>query len=69
MAKKLSIMKRIFLLVTFCFSMTSFAQKAEVEQTVKTFFEAFHAKDTLKIKSVCHENSDFAVCYGRAEGY
>lgn len=48
-------MKKIFLLVTFCFSMASFAQKAEVESTVKKFFEAFHAKDTLKIKSVCHE--------------
>ncbi|KGO87165.1 Cif family virulence factor [Flavobacterium suncheonense] len=49
-------MKKILLLIIFCFSTASFAQKAEVENTVKTFFEAFHAKDTLKIKSVCHEN-------------
>jgi len=30
------------------------AQTQEVENTVKTFFEGFHAKDTTKIKSVCH---------------
>ncbi|MEW5675484.1 nuclear transport factor 2 family protein [Flavobacterium enshiense] len=48
-------MKKIFLMLTFCFSMVSFAQKTEVEHAVKTFFEGFHAKDTLKIKSVCHE--------------
>lgn len=48
-------MKKIVLLLTICFSITSFAQKAEVENTVKTFFDGFHAKDTMKIKSVCHE--------------
>lgn len=31
------------------------AQTQEVENTVKTFFEGFHAKDTTKIKSVCHD--------------
>lgn len=48
-------MKKILLLIIFCFSTASFAQKAEVENAVKTFFDGFHAKDTLKIKSVCHE--------------
>lgn len=49
-------MKKVLLVIMVCFSMSSFAQKTEVENTVKTFFEGFHAKDTLKIKSVCHEN-------------
>jgi hypothetical protein len=31
------------------------AQKSEVQQTIQTFFEGFHAKDTLKIKSTCSE--------------
>ncbi|MGX7666369.1 nuclear transport factor 2 family protein [Flavobacterium pedocola] len=48
-------MKKLILLLTLCFAISSQAQKAEVENTVKTFFEGFHAKDTLKIKSVCHE--------------
>ena len=48
-------MKRIILMLTFCSSVASFGQKAEVENTVKTFFDGFHAKDTVKIKSVCHE--------------
>ncbi|WP_313806028.1 nuclear transport factor 2 family protein [Flavobacterium sp.] len=48
-------MKKMFLLLTICFSVASFAQEADVENTVKTFFDGFHAKDTVKIKSVCHE--------------
>ncbi|UUC44886.1 nuclear transport factor 2 family protein [Flavobacterium cerinum] len=31
------------------------AQEKEVENTIKTFFEGFHAKDTLKIKTVCYD--------------
>ncbi|HSD14732.1 MAG TPA: hypothetical protein VLB74_08795 [Flavobacterium sp.] len=48
-------MKKLILLIAFCFSFVGNAQKTEVENTIKTFFEGFHAKDTLKIKSVCHE--------------
>jgi hypothetical protein len=48
-------MKKIILLFAVCFTIASNAQKTEVENTIKTFFEGFHAKDTMKIKSVCHE--------------
>ena len=32
-----------------------FAQEAEVRKAVETFFEGFHAKDTIKLRSVCKE--------------
>jgi len=48
-------MKKLILLFTVCFTLIANAQKAEIENTVKTFFEGFHAKDTVKIKSVCSE--------------
>lgn len=38
------------------FTLITNAQKIEIKQAVKTFFEGFHAKDTVKMKSVCHEN-------------
>ncbi len=47
-------MKHFILLFIFCFGLNSNAQQSEIENTVKTFFAGFHAKDTLKIKSVCH---------------
>lgn len=46
-------MKKLILFITVWFTITVNAQKAEVENTVKKFFEGFHAKDTMKIKSVC----------------
>ena len=48
-------MKKLILLIVVCFTITVNAQKTEVENTVKIFFEGFHAKDTIKIKSVCAE--------------
>lgn len=48
-------MKKLILLIAVCFAINMNAQKAEIENTVKTFFEGFHAKDTMKIKSVCAE--------------
>lgn len=48
-------MKNLLLLIAVCFTITVNAQKAEIENTVKTFFAGFHAKDTMKIKSVCSE--------------
>lgn len=32
------------------------AQEKEIKRTIETFFEGFHARDTLKIKSVCHDS-------------
>lgn len=48
-------MKKLILLIAVSFTITMNAQKTEIENTVKTFFEGFHAKDTMKIKSVCAE--------------
>lgn len=48
-------MKKLILLIAVSFTITVNAQKTEIENTVKTFFEGFHAKDTMKIKSVCAE--------------
>jgi hypothetical protein len=47
-------MKHLMTLFIFCFALNANAQQAEIEKTVKVFFEGFHAKDTLRIKSVCH---------------
>ncbi len=47
-------MKHFVALFIFCFALNANAQQSEIEKTVKTFFEGFHAKDTVKIKSVCH---------------
>lgn len=48
-------MKNLFLTLIFFFAIFSQAQNKEVEQTIKTFFEGFHQRDSIKIKSVCAE--------------
>lgn len=48
-------MKKVIVCLFFLFSFYCHAQDQEVKSTIKTFFEGFHAKDTLKIKSVCHD--------------
>lgn len=35
------------------FSISMKAQNAEVQKTIESFFEGFHARDTVIIKSVC----------------
>ena len=48
---------RIFLvIIALGFSAMLQAQKVEVEHAIKEFFIGFHAKDTVKIKSICDEN-------------
>ena len=48
-------MKHPILLLLLFIGFSGQAQKAEVQQTIETFFEGFHAKDTVKIKSTCSE--------------
>lgn len=48
-------MKKLVLVLAVCFTVSANAQKAEVENSIKTLFEGFHAKDTAKIKTVCHD--------------
>ncbi len=48
-------MKKLVLWGLLFFSFSGQAQKAEVQKTIETFFEGFHAKDTLKMKSTCSD--------------
>jgi hypothetical protein len=48
-------MKKLVLWGLLFFSFSGQAQNAEVQKTIETFFEGFHAKDTVKIKSICSE--------------
>lgn len=52
---KIRMMKSLWLGLLLLLSIFGQAQKSEVQQTIQTFFEGFHAKDTLKIKSTCSE--------------
>ncbi|SHL66255.1 nuclear transport factor 2 family protein [Flavobacterium saccharophilum] len=49
-------MKNIILVFLLFFGLSSNAQKHEVQKTIEYFFEGFHQKDTVKIKSVCADN-------------
>lgn len=48
-------MKKIVFLLILIFSFSVHAQNQEVQKTIETFFEAFHAKDTVKLKSICSD--------------
>lgn len=53
-------MKKLFL-ITILLSITQLkaqnteAQNTEVQKAIEAFFEGFHAKDTIKMKSVCSD--------------
>lgn len=47
-------MKKLILICLVLSGFVSNAQKSEVENTVITFFTAFHAKDTTALKQLCH---------------
>lgn len=46
-------MRKIILLGFMVFTISLQAQNQEVQKTIETFFEGFHSRDSLKIKSVC----------------
>lgn len=46
-------MKTYFILFFICIGLTSNAQKQEIQETIEIFFEGFHQRDSMKIKSVC----------------
>lgn len=46
-------MKYFYLSIFILLGITTKAQNVEVQSTIEHFFEAFHAKDTLKLKSIC----------------
>lgn len=49
-------MKKLILFIVLFFTFTIHGQKNEIEHTIKLFFEGFHQRDTIKLKSVCSEN-------------
>lgn len=48
-------MRIYFILCFLCLSLTLQAQKQEVQKTIELFFEAFHQKDSTRMKSVCSD--------------
>lgn len=59
-------------LLIFAFFVTAFNLKAQsateaISATVKTFFEGMHARDTLKIKSVCDKDLILKSVYIKAD--
>lgn len=49
-------MKNAFILLVLLVSQISFAQEKEIQQTIETFFEAFHQRDSIKLQSVCSKD-------------
>ena len=49
-------MKIVYLILLFLISHFTIAQEKEIQQTIETFFEAFHQRDSVKLQSVCSEN-------------
>jgi hypothetical protein len=48
---------KYFLCLFFClFFSLGFSQKLTESETIRIFFEAFHKKDTLTLKTLCHKD-------------
>ena len=58
-------MKNTVLTLIFFFTTFIQAQNKEVQQTIETFFEGFHQRDSIKIKSVC---ADAMILQSISEG-
>jgi ketosteroid isomerase-like protein len=48
-------MKKTIVLLLIIFTSYIQAQNQEIQKVIETFFEGFHAKDTVKMKSVCSD--------------
>jgi nitrate/TMAO reductase-like tetraheme cytochrome c subunit len=48
-------MKKSFLIICLIVTTSFQAQNQEIQKVIETFFEGFHAKDTVKMKSVCSD--------------
>lgn len=49
-------MRKLVLVVFFVSFQSLMAQEAEIRQSIQTFFEGIHSRDSLKINSVSDEN-------------
>jgi hypothetical protein len=50
-------MKKLLLLIIVLAVQNATAQEAEVKKAIQVFFEGLHSSDTLKIKSVCRDDT------------
>lgn len=48
-------MRMYFIVILMFAGLSSNAQQQDVQKTIESFFEAFHQKDTVKLKSVCSD--------------
>ncbi|MFV8370732.1 nuclear transport factor 2 family protein [Flavobacterium sp. LB2R40] len=48
-------MKKFLIILGLFISANSQAQHQEIQKVIETFFEAFHAKDTLKLHNLCDD--------------
>ena len=48
-------MRTIILLTLLLFSVYSQGQNQEIQKVIETFFEAFHVKDIVKLKTLCDD--------------
>ena len=62
-------MKTIVFLVFFGFSNSLFAQESNPKKLVDDFFTAFHAKDTVALKQLCHSDIVLRTIANTKEGY
>jgi ketosteroid isomerase-like protein len=61
-------MKKISFLLILIFSISVNAQNQEVQKTIETFFEAFHAQDMVKMRSVCDDKIIFHSVHENSKG-
>lgn len=55
-------------IVSFIFPHILFAQEKELKETISTFFEGFHQRDTLTIQSVCSEKMQLQSVISGSKG-
>ncbi|MFV8356922.1 nuclear transport factor 2 family protein [Flavobacterium sp. XS1P32] len=48
-------MRKVLIMLALFLSVSLQAQNQEIKKVVETFFEAFHAKDTVQLKGLCDE--------------
>ena len=61
-------MRKFIIMIVLFSSSYSQAQNQEIQKVVETFFEAFHAKDTLKLQALCDETMILQTINENAKG-
>lgn len=61
-------MKNLFIFIVLLFSGTIFSQENFPKKVVEDFFTAFHAKDTVALKQICHSEIVMRTIANTKEG-